>query len=261
MRLAIVSDIHGNLEALEAVLADLAAQPIDRMICLGDFVGYGASPNECIARLRPLIEGAVAGNHDHAAIGRLELGDFNHSAAVAATWTRDALTPEHRAYLESLPYEILLPQLRLVHASPAEPARWHYVLSPADADYEMSTYAEPVCLIGHSHYPGAFEKRIGSAPGPVQSERAPRDFGTPAGDVRYTRESELSLRPEARWLINVGSVGQPRDGDPRAAYLVIDDAECWARHVRVTYDVERAARRILDAGLPPFLAQRLSWGE
>jgi len=257
MRLAIVSDIHGNLEALDAVLADLDRQTVDRTYCLGDFVGYGASPNECIERLRPRIAGAVAGNHDHAAIGRLELGDFNHSAAVAANWTRDALTPEHHAYLAGLPYEILLPDVRLVHASPAEPARWHYVLSPADAGYEMATYPERVCLIGHSHYPGAFEATGASRPkSPAPGMRAP----APAG-VRYTREAELRFPPGARYLINVGSVGQPRDGDPRAAYLLLDDSEGWARHVRIPYDVESAARRILDAGLPPFLAQRLSWGE
>src|SRR5688572_10059419 len=131
---AIVSDVHGNLEALEAVLADIERHRPASIVCLGDFVGYGASPNECIARLRPMIEHAVAGNHDLAACGRLQLTYFNVHAAMAAQWTETTLTPEHKTYLQSLPFAVKWRDTLLVHASPAEPEHWHYVLSPVEAE-------------------------------------------------------------------------------------------------------------------------------
>jgi diadenosine tetraphosphatase ApaH/serine/threonine PP2A family protein phosphatase len=238
---AILSDIHGNLEALEAVLRDVAVARPDRIVCLGDFVGYGASPNECIARLRPMLEHAVAGNHDLAACGRLKLGYFNDAAAEAARWTDVSLTPEHREYLRALPFEARLPGALLVHASPAEPASWQYVLSPQDAAVEMAAYAEPLCFIGHSHYPGLFEN----------------DGRT----VRYTREADVEIRPGRKYLVNVASVGQPRDGDPRAGWMLWDAGARRLRHRRLGYDIGAAGRRILEAGLPRFLADRLEWGE
>ena len=238
---AIVSDIHGNLEALEAVLEDIERHRPASIVCLGDFVGYGASPNECIDRLRPMIEHAVAGNHDLAACGRLRLTYFNNNAALAATWTESTLTPENRAYLQGLPFSVKWLDTLLVHASPAEPEDWHYVLSPAEAEAEMDAYQEPVCFIGHSHYPGNFDR---------------------AGDtLHYSRNLEVRLEKGHRYLINVASVGQPRDGDPRAGYALYDDLERRVRHVRIDYDMAGAMRRILDAGLPRFLAERLQWGE
>jgi diadenosine tetraphosphatase ApaH/serine/threonine PP2A family protein phosphatase len=238
---AIVSDIHGNLEALEAVLADIARHKPASIVCLGDFVGYGASPNECIERLRPLIEHAVVGNHDLAAIGRLRLTYFNSNAAAAALWTETALTEANRAYLAGLPYAVRWRDTLLVHASPAEPENWHYVLSPVEARAEMDAYTETVCFIGHSHYPGVFDRH---------DER-----------VRYTRTPELRIERGHRYLVNVASVGQPRDGDPRAGYMLYDDMERVLRHVRLEYDLAGAMKRIIDAGLPRFLAERLQWGE
>lgn len=241
MLVAIVSDIHGNLEALEAVLADLEPRKPAAIACLGDFVGYGAAPNECIARLRPLIETAVAGNHDLAACGRIKLGYFNPEAANAAVWTTEALTPEHTEYLRSLPYSVHWRGVRLVHASPSEPEEWHYVFSPGDAAFEMSVCEEDVCFIGHSHYPGTFE---------IDGVK-----------VGYTRDLRVAGREGCRYLVNVPSVGQPRDGDPRAGYLLYDDAASTFEHVRLEYDVAGAMRRIREAGLPAFLADRLQWGE
>jgi len=238
---AIVSDIHGNLEALEAVLADMAQHRPASLVCLGDFVGYGASPNECIDRLRPMIQHAVVGNHDLAAIGLLRLTYFNSNAATAATWTENTLTPENRAYLAALPFSVRWRESLLVHASPAEPENWHYVLTPVEASAEMEAYQEAICFIGHSHYPGVFER---------QEER-----------VRYTRAPEVRVEKGRRYLVNVASVGQPRDGDPRAGYLLYDDAEKVLRHVRLEYDLAGAMKRIFDAGLPRFLAERLQWGE
>jgi len=242
---AALTDIHGNLEALEAVLADLDVRQPAEVVCLGDFVGYGGAPNECVDRVRPRLAAAVAGNHDVAACGRLLLGGFSSNAAQAARWTESVLSPGNRAWLESLPLEVTLPGARLVHASPAEPDAWHYVLSVAEARLEFDAFAERLCLIGHSHYPGAF--RLGPRP----------------DDLGYTREPEVRLEPGCRFLVNVPSVGQPRDGDPRAGYLLWDDDgdDGWVRHVRIEYDVAAARQRILDAGLPRFLGDRLQWGE
>jgi diadenosine tetraphosphatase ApaH/serine/threonine PP2A family protein phosphatase len=241
MRLAIVSDIHGNLEALEAVIADIGARAVDDVVCLGDFVGYGASPNECVERLRPRISGAVLGNHDAAAIGRLSLGDFNSDAATAARWTEQSLSADTRAYLEALPYTIERGAALLVHASPLEPGAWHYVLSPMDAAEEFEAFEQPICFIGHSHFPGTFE-RVGE-------------------DMRYSRLGEIATLEGRRYIVNVPSVGQPRDSDPRAGYALWDDARGIVQQIRLEYDVEAAMQRIRDAGLPPFLAERLRWGE
>ncbi len=241
MRVAILSDVHGNLEALETVLAHADAAKPDAMVCLGDFVGYGAAPNECIARLRPRIEVAVAGNHDLAACGRIKLGYFNQDAARAARWTTEILTPEHVEYLRELPFSVHWRGVRLVHSTPTEPQEWHYVLSPGDAAFEMESCAEDICFIGHSHYPGTFELEGSS--------------------VRYSRDPVVEGRAGRRYLVNVPSVGQPRDGDPRAGYLLYDDAPLRFEHVRLEYDIAGAMARIRAAGLPPFLAERLQWGE
>ena len=238
---AVVSDIHGNLEALETVLADITARGVTSIACLGDFVGYGAAPNECIDRLRPLIEVAVAGNHDLAACGRIKLGYFNPDAAEAARWTTATLTAENLAYLAALPFSVSWHGARLVHSSPVEPDQWQYVFSPADAAYEMEAVEEDVCLIGHSHYPGTFE---------IDGER-----------VVYSRELLVQGVRGRRYLVNVPSVGQPRDGDPRAGYLLCDDERFAFEHVRLAYDIPAAMARIRDAGLPSFLADRLQWGE
>jgi diadenosine tetraphosphatase ApaH/serine/threonine PP2A family protein phosphatase len=241
MLFAIVSDIHANLEALQTVLADLDQRRPEAVVCLGDFVGYGASPNPCVEILRPRIEAAVIGNHDDAAIGRTSLEGFNHEAARAARWTTEQLTPESQSYLEGLPVQVDWHDALLVHASPSEPEAWHYVLSPAEADFEFSTFTQKICFIGHSHYPGTF----------VAS----------GNRTTYTRQARVPLDPGSRYLVNVGSVGQPRDGDPRAAFLLWDTKASYLEHVRLDYDIEAAGARIRQAGLPAFLAERLRWGE
>ena len=240
---AVLSDVHSNPEALEAVLADVARSGAAELLCLGDFVGYGASPNECLDRLRPRLAAAVLGNHDVAVCGRSRLGEFTSNAAQAARWTGTVLSPENRAWLESLPYERRHGGALLVHASPAEPRAWHYVLSVAEARLEFDGFSDDLCLIGHSHYPGAF--RLDEAD----------------GQVTYGRDPDVPLTAGSRFLVNVPSVGQPRDGDARAGYLLWDDTAGWVRHVRVAYDVGAARQRILDAGLPRFLGERLQWGE
>ena len=240
---AVLSDIHGNLEALEAVLADVGRAGAAEILCLGDYVGYGASPNECLDRLRPILAAAVAGNHDMAAVGRLQLGGFSSHAGQAARWTGGVLTPENRSWLEALPLAVRHGGALLVHASPIEPEAWHYVLSVPEARLEFDAFPEGLCLIGHSHYPGAF--RLDPA----------------TGATEYGREPEVRLEPGCRYIVNVPGVGQPRDGDPRTGYLLWDDAQGWVRQVRLDYDIAAARQRILDSGLPRFLGDRLQWGE
>ena len=240
---AVLSDVHGNLEALGVVLADLERAGAAEVFCLGDFVGYGASPNECVERLRPLVAAAVVGNHDLAACGRIRVGSFSTHAAIAARWTETVLSPESRAYLEALPFVVRRAGALLVHSSPAEPPSWQYVLSAGEARLEFDAFEEPLCMIGHSHYPGTFRLE-------------------PQGnEVSYSREDEVRLEPGCRFLVNAPSVGQPRDGDRRAGYLLWDDEGGWVRQVRLDYDFATARQRILEAGLPRFLGDRLQWGE
>jgi predicted phosphodiesterase len=239
---AVVSDIHGNLQALERVLEDLGQRGVESIACLGDFVGYGADPNACMDRLLPRIDVAVAGNHDYAAIGRVDLAYFNPDAARSALWTQRELTPVNRAYLEHLPMTAHWRGILLVHSSPIEPEAWYYVLSTEEAAEHMRAYHEDVCLIGHSHVPGNFERNGDGA-------------------VRYDRDAVVQWAPDRKLLINVPSVGQPRDGDPRTGYLLIDEDAKTLTHVRLEYDVAEAKRRIEAAGLPRSLGERLQWGE
>lgn len=240
MKVAVVSDVHANLEALDAVLEDARRAGAEKIWSLGDVVGYGADPNAVVERLSKAADVAVAGNHDWAACGKMTLGFFNSLAKQAAEWTSESLTEASRRWLAALPLERVERGVRLVHASPSDPASWHYVLSEAVAEGELSTFDEALCLIGHSHFPGQFE--------------------SDGARVHYHREPRFQLAAKRRYLVNVGSVGQPRDGDPRATYLLYDEKDKSLEHRRVAYDVEAAARKILDAGLPAFLAERLPRG-
>jgi diadenosine tetraphosphatase ApaH/serine/threonine PP2A family protein phosphatase len=241
MKVAVLSDIHANLEALEAVLADAREQGAEAWWCLGDIVGYGADPDAVVEGVRALGGKTVAGNHDWAACGLVSTRQFNRQAAAAAQWTAETMRPENLEWLKRLPLVERVDGSLLVHATPSEPAAWHYCMIVEDALDEMETYREALCLIGHSHVPGAFERHD--------------------DEVRYTRAEEMVLREGRQYLVNVGSVGQPRDGDKRAAYLLFDTEEHRLRHVRVAYDIAGAQRKILAAGLPPWLATRLGEGD
>lgn len=240
MRHALLSDVHGNLPALEAVLADLATRRIDDLVCLGDFVGYGADPNECVERLEGRIEWGLLGNHDQAVVDPSVLADFNDDAAAAARWTRQQLSPRNLAYLAARPLFARWHGARIVHASPSDPGAWNYLISAEDAEQEFEWFDEPLCFVGHTHMPVVFQWSGG-----IESE---------------THEPVVQGRRDRRYLIVVPSVGQPRDGDPRAGYLVWDDEAMTFEQVRIEYDIESAARRIIDAGLPHWLADRLRFG-
>lgn len=242
MRYAVLSDVHANLEALEVVLADIASRAPDAVICLGDFVGYGPDPNVCVERLRPLLAGAVVGNHDRAALDRLDISLFNPYARAAILWTRERLTGDARAYLDGLPETLRRPAFLAVHGSPRDPVE-EYVIDPATARASFTAAEFHLCLVGHTHVPGVFV------------DDGARVTAAPLGP-----EESVVLHAGARYIVNVGSVGQPRDGDPRAAYVWLDEGAAVATLVRLNYPLERTQEKMLGAGLPPVLAERLAYG-
>jgi predicted phosphodiesterase len=244
MRVAVLSDIHGNIHGLEAVLQALGDEAVDELWCLGDVVGYGARPNACCAAIAARATICLVGNHDLLALGRDAFeAEFNPEAAEAGRWTRNALEDPSRAFLAGLPSQAEVPDAQLFHGSPRDPV-WEYVLSTLQADACMDAMEARVGAIGHSHVALFFNR---AADGPVRGAQAPA--GT---------EVDLS---EGHWLINPGGVGQPRDGDPRAAWLLLD-LESWvAEWRRVEYPIAEAAQAIERAGLPQALANRLYRGE
>ena len=240
MRYAVLSDIHGNLEALEAVLADVGPHA-DAILCTGDVVGYGADPVACLELVAERAGVIVAGNHEHAVAGLLDLDWFNPYARAAAAWTRERVDDNHLSYLASLPLAAEVGDATLVHASPERPDEWDYLVTAEDGFGVFGAFTTRLCFVGHSHLPAAWS--LGSS-GP---EYLP-------GGV------EVSLQPGRRYIVNVGSVGQPRDRDARAAYALWDAERGWVRIRRVEYDVEAARWKILAGGLPRFLADRLPRG-
>jgi predicted phosphodiesterase len=243
MRIALLSDVHGNLPAFEAVLADVDSASVEEIWCLGDLVGYGADPNGCVKLARDRCDLCLAGNHDLVVTGEIDIADFSSSAAAAAQWTRDTIEADALEFLSSLRPEQDGREIGLYHASPRDPV-WEYVLSGWQADECMNAMDARVGAIGHSHV-ALFFRRNGEG----QVEGSPAEGGL---------EQDLS---EGDWLINPGAVGQPRDGDPRAAWLLLD-TEAWsAEWRRVEYPIEEAASAIEAAGLPKVLAQRLYSGQ
>ena len=243
MRVAIVSDVHGNLHAFEAVLDAIAGSDCEELWCLGDLVGYGADPDACVALARQHAAICLAGNHDLGVRGSLPLEEFSRGAALAATWTQGQITPETRAYLDGLEPSNIEEVAALYHASPRDPI-WEYVLSPLQAELCLDVQAHRVSLIGHSHVALSFSRFPGAAA---------------TGQTRAADE-ELDLA-EGEWLINPGSVGQPRDGDPRAAWLELDLDSWTAVYRRNVYDIAGAAAAIRAARLPDSLAERLLYGQ
>ena len=249
MRALVISDIHANLQALEAVLQN--APSCDVVWNLGDIVGYGANPNEVAAKAQTLAGAVVRGNHDRACTGLADIEEFSLFAAQAAQWTKSVLTEPHRAWLAHLPSGPLQPagaQAHLVHGSPLDEDE--YLVFAQDGRAALAAWHQRVTFFGHTHVQGGFATN-----GDDEFRLLPLYASASAGDSH-----ELPLRKGARYLLNPGSVGQPRDGDWRAAFAIYDDAlELFTWH-RVPYDVAEAQQRIRRAGLPDFLADRLSAG-
>ena len=240
MRYAIISDIHSNLDALEQVMDDIKKQKVDRHLCLGDIIGYGAQPRECIQAVRDLDCLTIAGNHDWAALGKTNIDYFNTYAKEATLWTREQLSEDDIAYLDSLPLVEHLPEnFTLVHGTLYNPELFDYIQTSYDAYLSLQALDGKVCFLGHSHVPITF----------FQGEM-----------ISYTLHPEITLEDGVRALVNIGSIGQPRDDNPRASFAIYDTEERKIRIHRVEYDVETASDKIRKAGLPEPLAERLKYG-
>ena len=239
MRFAIFSDTHSNLEALEAVLADARERRCTHFVCLGDIVGYNANPHECVERIRELDCPTVKGNHDEQASLPLSTSDFNELAERAIQWTRDNLTEEDKQWLCALPLQRKVRDFTIVHATLDTPAQWGYVFNNLDAAASFTYQHTTVCFFGHTHVPMVFI----------------RDEG-----VRREWIDHIRIEPTKKYLINMGSVGQPRDGNWRAAYCIYDIENNLVEQLRVKYDLAVAQQKIIKAGLPRLLAERLALG-
>jgi predicted phosphodiesterase len=241
MRILVISDIHGNLSALDAVLQE--AGPIDATWCLGDLVGYGPNPNECIERIRSLSNSiCILGNHDAAALGQIDLQAFNREARFSARWTQDNLNPDSLEFLRNLPEIKEFGDVTLTHGSPRNPV-WEYLLDTHTATVNFDYFETQICLVGHTHLPIAYYLVTGDH----KTEWKIMQVGKPTRII-------------GRTILNPGSVGQPRDHDPRAAYGIYDPIEMVWEARRLSYDVREVQKRIYAAGLPPRHAIRLEEG-
>lgn len=243
MKIGIFSDVHGNIEALDAVIAAMQKDGVRRLWCLGDVVGYGANPNECVARVREVTEKAVLGNHDAAAVGAEEVTHFNPRARDAVLWTQKQLTEENRDWLKRLPLTEAEGEALLVHGSPYLPENWNYVHTRMRMGEMVEGFKATnarCAFVGHSHQPLILVKR---------GEEFFRFLG-----------NDLKMEEGSRYLVNVGGVGQPRDGNPKAAYAIYDPDAGTVAILRVAYDVLAAQQKIRAAGLPGILADRLEAG-
>lgn len=243
MKYGVLGDIHSNLSALESVLERFEAEGVDRILSVGDIVGYGAQPKECIRLVRSIGATVVKGNHDAACVGELELRYFNAHARAAVEWTTAVLDEEELRWLAGLPLTVDLEDCCVGHGTYHRPELFDYIQSTSDADPSLDAMWKPICFVGHTHVPVTL----------LRLEEDP-------AHTAYTLDTEIDLSEVRRAVINVGSVGQPRDEDARAAYCIYDPGErrAWIR--RVEYDVEREAELIRSAGLPRILADRLYLG-
>ncbi len=232
MRIAVISDIHSNLPALERALDYVRSLRVEALYCLGDIVGYGANPNECVELVRKEATYVVRGNHDQAVFDPAILESFSKVGRSASEWTRQELSIENQEYLASLPIRLEVGRCTLAHASPAAPESWEYILSLDAAERQFESFTTPICFIGHTHYPMV------------------------CGEDLETFDFKKGLR----FLINVGSVGQPRDHNPQLSFGFLDTNSWEYRNFRLDYDAEKASKAIKAAGLPRFFAKRLLRG-
>jgi predicted phosphodiesterase len=240
MLYAVISDVHANLEALDAVLKDIRKRAIKEILFLGDAVGYGPNPNECVEKLKKHCKILLAGNHDRAAVGLTDIGYFNEYARTAVFWTRKVMTEDNLRILETLPVMKKMDKenILLIHSTPKEPEAWHYLLTLWDAELNFHYFDERICILGHSHQPFVVER-------------------VPSGEM-ITYRNRANFGKSERYIVNAGSVGQPRDRDPRACYVVLNDE--MAEFVRVQYNIEKTQMKMREAGLPLPLIERLSRG-
>ncbi len=241
MRVLIISDIHANLAAFKAVLADAEGQ-WEQIWCLGDIIGYGPNPNQCVDLLQAQNHVSLSGNHDWAALGKLDISSFNRVARLAITWTKNRLTPESIEYLRSLPAHIEMPNFTLAHASPRQPV-WEYILDAETAAINFDYFKTPYCLVGHTHVPVIYE--------------ANKEKHVSAHPPAYDAPLQLTSN---RHIINPGSVGQPRDANPDAAYALLDTESLMWQHKRTPYPIAETQALMREEKMPDRLIERLSYG-
>ncbi len=242
MKAAIISDIHSNLEALQAVIKDIKKRRIKNIFCLGDLVGYGANPNECIELCFKEADAIIAGNHDWATIDKTDVSNFNKIAAAAVKWTKEHISSENLKRLQELPLTQKIGDLFLVHSTPDHPEEWRYLFTLEEFQMAFKHFDAQICCIGHSHIPGAA-------------------FQDTNGYTDLVRENPFPIIKKRKFIINAGSVGQPRDLDPRASYVIYDGNKNSIDFIRIEYNIPLASQKIIDAGLPEQLAERLLVGK
>jgi len=236
MIFALISDIHGNLTALETALKYIQSTQVDKIYCLGDIVGYGPRPNECVQLVREQCDCTLMGNHDYAAIGLQDITNFNSYARYSMEWTRENLTDESKSFLKKLPFSFHGDDFILVHASPKSPSYWNYVLHESQSSDQLQAFKQFVCFIGHTHIPVIF-----------------------SSDKRYS-DNSLMLNPDEKYIVNVGSVGQPRDHNPKSCLVIYDTEKHSVEYIRLAYNIKKTQDEIRSAGLPDYLADRLTKG-
>jgi len=241
MRYAFISDIHSNLEAFQAVIADMEGQNIEKTIFLGDAVGYGPNPNECVDLLKTVSDVNIGGNHDWAAVDLTNKKYFNPYAFEAISWTAEVLTDENKEFLKNLPSHLLHDEMTLAHASPKEPDEWHYVMNLRDAIDNYSYFETNLCFVGHSHLPVIIEYYD-------------------ANTLRPCKDQVKRINPQLKYLINAGSIGQSRDGNKDACYLIYDSDQEQTEYRRIQYRVSIVQHKMMDLGLPEYLIDRLGKG-
>jgi predicted phosphodiesterase len=242
MKYGFFSDVHSNLEALQVVMADFQKEKLDQVFFLGDAVGYGPDPNECTSLIDQVAEVKLMGNHDYAALGLIETSLFNEYAQKSMEWTTSVLTEKSLKILSSFPMDHRFDQSYLVHSTPKQPQEWNYIFDLDDAEENFKFFKRQICIIGHSHFPAIIKKYDGR-------------------HCFLEQETWTQIEKEFKYIINIGSVGQPRDGSNLACYLVLDSRKKRAALKRLPYDYEKTQAKMEKRGLPQFLIDRLAVGK
>jgi diadenosine tetraphosphatase ApaH/serine/threonine PP2A family protein phosphatase len=241
MKYGFFSDVHANLEALKACIIDFRAEKLDKLYFLGDAVGYGPFPDECVKLINDVASVKLMGNHDYAALGLMETDYFNQYAAESMGWTKNSISRKTIEIMSNFDIKHVFNDILLVHSSPKEPELWHYILDMDDARESFEYFTERICLVGHTHRPYIVCK-------------------VDSGDTFLSKQAEETISEDRRYLINIGSLGQPRDGDPRSCYMIYDAATKIIRHKRVAYNVKATQRDMAKIGMPDYLIERLAVG-
>jgi diadenosine tetraphosphatase ApaH/serine/threonine PP2A family protein phosphatase len=241
MKYGFFSDVHANLEALKACIIDFRSEKLDKIFFLGDAVGYGPYPDECVKLINEISTVKLMGNHDYAALGLMETDFFNQFAAESMGWTKSSISRKTIEIMSNFELQHEINDMLLVHSSPKEPELWHYILDMEDAKEAFDYFKQGICMLGHTHRPYIVSK-------------------DEEGEVNLSRQPEEILTENRRYLINIGSVGQPRDGDPRSCYLILDTSKNSVRHKRVSYNIKSTQKDMAKIGLPDYLIERLAVG-